>query len=250
MNDYRPDEMMVVAAARLLDDHSSCYLGIGPATEAAMLAQRTHAPNLRLFYESGCIDAAPTTIPGSIGDPSLLATADVVVSVPFMLNYLVSAGRIDVGAIGAAQIDKFGNINSSIIGGGYRRTTVRLAGPASHPEVGYACGRVHVLMRHSPRSFVEKVDFVTCFGYGSGRGERERWGMTGGGPTAVVTDLGLLRPDLATAELTLAAVHPGVEVDDVVAATGWDLRVRPDVGVFAAPTEAELTILRRLRRET
>ncbi|RSN18536.1 3-oxoadipate--succinyl-CoA transferase subunit B [Streptomyces sp. WAC 05977] len=248
MTEYTSDEMMSVAAARALGDGMSCFVGIGLPSTAANLARRGHAPNLTLIYESGCLGAKPSRLPLSIGDGELADTADAVVSVPEVFNYWLQPGRIDVGFLGAAQLDKFGNINTTVIGPDYANPKVRLPGAGGAPEIAASCREVFVVLRQSPRTFVEKVDFVTSFGHGTGKGDRERLGLPGAGPTLVVTDLGLMRPDPETAELTLTEVHPGVEVDQVVAATGWKLKVAGDLGTTPAPTEAELRILRDLTR--
>ncbi|MFD5095373.1 CoA-transferase subunit beta [Amycolatopsis thailandensis] len=248
MTEYTSDEMMSVAAARALGDGMSCFVGIGLPSTAANLARRGHAPNLTLIYESGCLGAKPARLPLSIGDGELADTADAVVSVPEVFNYWLQPGRIDVGFLGAAQLDKFGNINTTVIGPDYASPKVRLPGAGGAPEIAASCREVFVVLRQSTRTFVEKVDFVTSFGHGTGKGDRERLGLPGAGPTLVVTDLGLMRPDPETAELTLTEVHPGVDVDQVVEATGWKLKVAGDLGTTPAPTEAELRILRDLKR--
>lgn len=226
----------------------TCFVGIGLPSTAANLARRTHAPDLTLVYESGCLGAKPSKLPLSIGDGELADTADAVVSVPEVFNYWLQPGRIDVGFLGAAQLDKFGNINTTVIGSDYREPKVRLPGAGGAPEIAASCREVFVVLRQSARAFVERVDFVTSFGHGTGKGDRERLGLPGAGPTLVVTDLGLLRPDPETSELTLTEVHPGVGIDDVVEATGWRLKIDPDVKTTPAPTEEELTLLRELKK--
>lgn len=248
MSEYSSDEMMSVAAARALGDGMSCFVGIGLPSTAANLARRLHAPKLTLIYESGCLGAKPSRLPLSIGDGELADTADAVISVPEVFNYWLQPGRIDVGFLGAAQLDKFGNINTTVIGPDYTNPKVRLPGAGGAPEIAASCREVFVVLRQNPRAFVDKVDFVTSFGHGSGKGDRERLGLPGAGPTLVVTDLGLLRPDPETAELTLTELHPGVEVGQVVEATGWKLKVADDLGTTPAPTEEELRILRDLKR--
>ncbi len=246
--DYTADEMMSVAAARALGDGMSCFVGIGLPSKAANLARRTHAPDLTLIYESGCLGAKPSRLPLSIGDGELADTSDAVVSVPEIFNYWLQPGRIDVGFLGAAQLDKFGNINTTVIGSDYHDPKVRLPGAGGAPEIAASCREVFVVLRQNPRAFVEKVDFVTSFGHGTGKGDRERLGLPGRGPTLVVTDLGLLRPDPETAELTLTELHPGVELERAVAATGWTLKVASDLTVTPAPTEEELAVLRDLEK--
>ena len=245
--EWAADEMMSIAAARALQNGTRCFVGIGLPSTAANVARRTHAPDLVLIYESGTLGSKPDVLPSSIGDGVLAETADAVISVPEVFNYWLQPGRIDVGFLGAAQLDRFGNINTTVIGDDYADPKVRLPGAGGAPEIAASCGEVFVVVRQSTRSFVEQVDFVTSVGHGSGKGDRQRWGLPGAGPTLVITDLGILRPDPDTAELVLTQLHPGVEVDDVRAATGWDLKVAPDVGRTAAPTPEELSTLRTLK---
>jgi glutaconate CoA-transferase, subunit B len=244
--DYTSDEMMTVSAARALRDGMTCFVGIGLPSAAANLARATHAPGLVLIYESGTIGAKPGLLPLSIGDGILAETADAVVSVPEIFNYWLQPGRIDVGFLGAAQIDKFGNINTTVIGGDYRSPKVRLPGAGGAPEIAASCREVIVVVRQNRRSFVDRVDFVTSFGYGSGPGERERLGLTGAGPRKIITDLGVLEPDPATMEFTLTGLHPGVSAATVCERTGWDLLVSASPEVIAPPSAAELAALRDL----
>ena len=250
---YDTDEMMTVAASRHLHDGTVCFVGIGLPSTAANLARRTHAPGVILVYESGTLGAKPGTLPLSIGDGILAETADAVISVPEVFNYWLQPGRIDVGFLGAAQIDKYANINTTVIGD-YDSPRVRLPGAGGAPEIAASCGETIIVVRQNARAFVERVGFVTSFGYGNGRdadgrSERERLGLRGGGPRVVITDLGVLEPDPDSLELTLTAVHPGVTAEQARAATGWDLAVSPDLTTTAAPTEHELAILRRLIAE-
>jgi glutaconate CoA-transferase, subunit B len=242
---YSSDEMMTVAAARALRDGAVCFVGIGLPSTAANLARRTHAPNLVLVYESGTIGAKPDRLPLSIGDGVLADTAVSVVGVPEIFNYWLQPGRIDVGFLGAAQLDRFGNINTTVIGD-YRHPDVRLPGAGGAPEIAASCREVVVVVRQTRRAFVERVDFVTSFGFGSGPGEREALGLTGAGPRLVITDLGVLRPDPGTRELVLTALHPGVDLATVRERTGWDLAVADDLGRGEPPTEHELAVLREL----
>src|SRR6201987_1323337 len=193
--------MMAVSAARALRDGMRCFVGIGLPSTAANLARTTHAPGLVLIYESGTLGSKPDRLPASIGDGILAETADAVISVPEVFNYWLQPGRIDVGFLGAAQIDKFGNINTTAVGD-YRSPKVRLPGSGGAPEIAASCREVIVVVRQSTRSFVERVDFVTSVGYGSGPGNRERLGLTGAGPKKIITDLGILEPDPETLELT------------------------------------------------
>ena len=242
---WTTDEMMTIAASRALHDGTVCFVGIGLPSTAANLARRTHAPDVVLVYESGTIGAKPGTLPYSIGDGILADTADAVVSVPEVFNYWLQPGRIDMGFLGAAQIDRFANINTTVIGA-YDRPTVRLPGAGGAPEIAASCREVIVVVRQSRRTFVDRVGFVTSVGFGHGRGDRERLGLRGRGPRQVITDLGILEPDPTTCELTLRHVHPGVTVEQVVAATGWELAVAADLQVTEAPTEYELAALRQL----
>ena len=241
-----PEETMTIAAAREVKDGQVLLVGVGPPNAAANLARRLHAPDAVLIYESGAIEAKPLRLPLSIGDDDLAETAAEIVSVPEMFNYWVGAGRIDVGFLGAAQLDRHANINTTVIGS-YEHPKVRLPGAGGAPEIAAASREVIILLRQSKRSFVEKLDFTTSIGYGSGPGERERLGFTGAGPTVVITDLGILRPSPEDRELELVAIHPGVEVDQVRAATGWPLRVREPLETTAPPSERELATLREMR---
>lgn len=247
---HSADEMMSVAAARSLHGATSCFVGIGLPSTAANVALRTAVPDLVLIYESGTIGTRPDRLPLSIGDGILAETADAVVTVPEIFNYWLQPGRIDVGFLGAAQIDRFANINTTVIGADYDRPDVRLPGAGGAPEIAGSCRRVIVVVRHSLRTFVERVDFVTSVGFGDGPGSRERLGLPGRGPTLVITDLGLLAPDPDTCELRLTALHPGVGVERVRAATGWDLDVADDVTTLSAPTDEELSVLRELTQAT
>ena len=224
------DERMTVVAARRLADGDVCLVGIGLPSLAANLARRLHAPNCVLIYESGTIGSKPRVLPLSIGDGELADTADTVVSVPELFNYWLQAGRIDVGFLGAAQIDRHACLNTTVIGP-YDAPQVRLPGAGGAPEIASSARRVIVVLRHSRRAFVERLDFRTSVPARDG--------------TAVITDLGVLEAG-EDGELVLTAVHPGVSVDDVLAATGWDLRVAGEVAVTPAPTPVELETLRSM----
>jgi glutaconate CoA-transferase subunit B len=242
---WTSDEIMTVTASRSLRDGMSCFVGIGLPSTAANLARRTHAPGLWMVYESGTLGTVPDRLPLSIGDGILADAADTVVPVPEVFNYWLQAGRIDVGFLGAAQLDRYANINTTVIGD-YADPQVRLPGAGGAPEIAASCREVVVVMRHSRRAFVERVDFVTSVGHGSGPGDRERLGLRGAGPVRVITDLGVLEPDPRTRELVLTGVHPGVAADEVRAATGWDLAVAEGLEVTPEPTDAELSVLRSL----
>jgi glutaconate CoA-transferase subunit B len=225
---YTQEEAMAVAAARRLRNGDVVFVGIGLPSKACNLARATHAPDCVLIYESGTIGAKPVHLPLSIGDGELAETADVVVSVPEIFGYWLQGGRIGVGFLGAAQIDRFGNLNSTVIGD-YDAPSVRLPGGGGAPEIATCARDVFVMLRQTRRAFVERLDFTTSVG------DRVR---------VVVTDLGILEPH--DGELTLVAVHPGVEVEDVRAATGWTLRVTPDVRATEPPSDDELAALRAL----
>ncbi|HEX2118523.1 MAG TPA: CoA-transferase subunit beta [Acidimicrobiales bacterium] len=226
---YTSDEMMTVAASRRLADGDVCLVGIGLPSLAANLARRLHAPGCVLIYESGTIGSKPVVPPLSIGDGELADTADTVVSVPEIFNYWLQAGRVDVGFLGAAQIDRHASLNTTVIGP-YDAPKVRLPGAGGAPEIASSAGRVIVVLRHTRRAFVDRLDFCTS--------------VPGSGPTVVITDLGVLERDPADGELFLTGVHPDVAVDDVRAATGWDLRVAGALAVTPAPSAEELAALR------
>lgn len=247
--DFTTDEMMTVAASRELRDGTLCFVGIGLPSEAANLARATHAPECLLVYESGTIGAKPNVLPLSIGDGELAEYADSVVPVPEMFNYWVQAGRIDVGFLGAAQIDRYANINTTTIGP-YDEPKVRLPGAGGAPEVAASAKEVIIMLRHSQRAFVEELAFVTSVGYGSGGDSRKELGYSGAGPTVVITDLGILRPDSQTKELVLTALHPGATVEQAREATGWELRVAGKLDETDPPTEKELQVLRDLHERT
>ena len=246
---YTTDEMMTVAASRELGDGTVCFVGIGLPSEAANLARATHAPGCFLIYESGTLGAKPDVLPLSIGDGVLAEHADSVVPVPEVFNYWLQAGRVDVGFLGAAQIDRFGNINTTVVGP-YEDPKVRLPGAGGAPEIAASAGEVIIMLRHNRRAFVEELSFVTSVGHGKGGGSRKDLGYAGAGPTVVITDLGVLRPDPETKELTLAALHPGATVEQAREATAWKLRVIEDPGTTHPPTDKELAVLRDLRART
>lgn len=243
-------EVQTIVAARRLIDKTVVFIGVGRPSTAAILAREVHHPGLVLVYESGAIGAKPRRIPLSIGDGELAETADAVVPVCEMFQYWVQPGRIDVAFLGAAQVDRFANLNSTVIGD-YDAPRTRLPGAGGAPEIATGCGEVVVVAPHSTRTFVPELDFVTTVGHGDGAGAdgrtaRERLGMPGAGPTAVVTDLAVLEPDPATKELVLTQLLPGVTVDDVRAATGWELRVAAELRPTPEPTDEELRALRDL----
>ena len=246
---YTTNEMMTVAASRQLRDGIVCFVGIGLPSQAANLARATHAPNCVLVYESGTIGAKPEVLPHSIGDGVLAEHADSVVPVPEIFAYWLQTGRVDIGFLGAAQIDRFANINTTVIGP-YEDPKVRLPGAGGAPEIAASAKEVMVVMPQTARAFVEELAFVTSAGYLDGGDTREQLGYLGAGPTVVITDLGILKPDPETKELTLTDLHPGTSVEQAREATGWDLRVADDPGTTDPPTEEELRVLRDLRERT
>jgi glutaconate CoA-transferase subunit B len=246
---YTTAEMMAVAAARALTNDDTCFVGIGAPSVACNLARLTHAPRITLIYESGTIGARPDVLPLSIGDPELCETALCTVSVPEMFQYWLQGGRISIGFLGGAQIDRFANINSSVIGS-YDQPKVRLPGGGGAPEIASHCKQVYVVMAQTRRSFVERVDFITSFGHGDGGDHRLRLGLHTLGPTLVVTDLCLMKPDLQTKELTVISMHEGVTREEVRSNTGWQVRFADPLEQTAAPTETELAVLRDLQSRT
>ncbi len=247
--EYTKNEMMTVAAARLLQNGTVCFVGIGLPSAAANLARAMHAPECVLIYESGTIGSKPDVLPLSIGDGELAETADAVVSVPEIFAYWLQGGRVDVGFLGAAQIDKYANINSTVIGD-YNKPKVRLPGAGGAPEIAANAKEVFIIIEQNARTFPPKMDFVTSAGFLTGGDARAKTGAPGGGPSIVITDLGILRPDPVTKELTLVSVHPGVNVEGAKKATGWDLKVADHVETTPPPTAQELAALRELHART
>lgn len=242
---FTPEEMMVVEAARRIRDGTICFVGIGFPILAANLARLTTAPTSVLVFESGTMGAKPTKPPLSIADSELAATADFIVSMPEIFTYWLQNRKIDLGFLGAAQVDRRGNLNSTVIGA-YDGPSVRLPGGGGAPEIASGCAETFVMVKHSPRVFVNALDFRTTVGGGDGRGSRTQLGLPGQGVTAVFTDLGVLEPD-PDGELTLVARHPGATVEEIRAATGWGLRVGEEVSVTSPPTRAELGVLRAMQ---
>ncbi|MFH2102518.1 MAG: CoA-transferase [Chloroflexota bacterium] len=239
---YSSAELMIVNAARLLHDGDVVFVGVGQPNLACNLAKRTHAPNLVMIYEAGVIGAEPARLPLSIGDPTLVSGALSVVNMyDIFANYL-QRGNVDVGFLGGAQIDRFGNINATVIGG-YEQPKVRLPGSGGSQEIAAWANRCYIMTPHQARRFPEKVDFLTSAGYLDGQGGREKAGLRGKGPVAVVTDLGILEPD-GTGELVLTALHPGKTAAMARENTGWDLKVSPALRTTEPVTSDELRILR------
>jgi glutaconate CoA-transferase subunit B len=245
MTEATSGEVQTIVAARRLRTARVVFIGVGRPSTAAILSRAVHNPELVLVYESGTIGAKPFHVPLSIGDGELAETADAVVSVPEMFNYWIQPGRVDVAFLGAAQIDRYANLNSTVIGD-YDKPTTRLPGAGGAPEIAAHCGEVVVVAPHSARTFVERIDFCTTVGHGDGPGARERLGLRGKGPTAVITDLGVLEPDAESKELVLTQLHEGVDPDAVRESTGWDLRVADELRTTDAPADDELAALREL----
>lgn len=248
MTPFTSKEMMTIAAARALRNDDVCFVGIGAPSAACNLARLTHAPDITLIYESGPLGARPDVLPLSVGDGGLSSSALVTVSIPEIFAYWLQGGRISVGFLGAAQLDRFANINTTVIGD-YENPSVRLPGAGGAPEIAVACGRVFVTMKHSLRGLVERVDFVTSLGFGRTGRERAQLGVSTEGPVMVITDLCLMVPDVDN-ELTVTSLHPGVTVAAVRDQTGWDVRFADDLSETPSPSTEELETLRDLERRT
>jgi glutaconate CoA-transferase subunit B len=239
---YNAAELMIVNAARLLRDGDVVFVGVGQPNLACNLARRTHAPNLLMIYEAGVIGAQPRRLPLSIGDPTLVSGATAVCSMYDIFSLYLQRGNVDVGFMGGAQIDRYGNINATVIGD-YAHPKVRLPGSGGSKEIAAWANRCYIMTPHQKRRFPEKVDFRTSAGFLDGRLEREAAGLRGAGPLAVVTDIGILEPD-ESGELVLTALHPGRTADEAKANTGWDLIVAPSLRHTEPPSIEELRILR------
>jgi glutaconate CoA-transferase, subunit B len=246
---YTSDEMMTIAAARMLRNGAICFVGIGLPSAAANLARLLHAPDAVLIYESGPIGAKPPVLPLSIGDGILAETADTVVSTPEIFRYWLQGGRVDVGFLGAAQLDRYANINTTVIGD-YRRPKVRLPGAGGAPEISTSAKEVLIIVKQSRRSFVDKLDFITSAGFLTGGNARERAGITGGGPVAVITDLCILRPEPESRELIVSSMHPRISREQIRLETGWEIRFDAECVETAPPTADELDALRDLQART
>lgn len=249
MTAWTRDEMMTIAAARLLRDRCVCFVGIGLPSAACNLARLTHAPGIVLIYESGTIGTRPEVLPLSIGDGELADTASCVVPLPEVFSYYLQAGRVDVGFLGAAQIDRFGNLNSTVIGP-YGAPSTRLPGAGGAPEIAAHARQTFVVLKATPRSFVPTLDFRTSAGFLDGHGARAATGARGAGPCRVITDFGMLAPQAVSEELALTALFADATVEEARAAVGWPLRVGAQVEVLAPPTSLELETLRALHART
>jgi glutaconate CoA-transferase subunit B len=247
--DFTPDEMMTIAAARMLTSQDVCFVGIGQPSAACNVARLTHAPDITLIYESGTIGTAPSVLPLSIGDGELCDTALTTVSVPEMFRYWLQGGHITIGFLGAAQIDRFANINTTVIGD-YETPKTRLPGGGGAPEIASLSQKVFVTMKQSRRGMVETIDFFTSFGHGEGGDHRRRMGLETAGPVALITDLALWEPDADTGELTVTSLHPGVTAEMVQDTCGWPVRFAADLAGTPPPDATELSVLRELKART
>jgi glutaconate CoA-transferase subunit B len=246
---YTPVEMMTVAAARALCNDDICFVGIGLPSAACNLARLTHAPRICLIYESGTLATRPDVLPLSIGDGELCETALTTVPVPEIFRYWLQGGRVTVGFLSGAQVDRFANLNSTVIGD-YARPKVRLPGSGGATEIATACGQIFIVMRHGARSFVKHLDFLTSLGHGRTGRERRELGIRTKGPTLLVTDLCIMRPEAETCELVVTSLHPGITREQVGKNTGWEVRFADTVPETDPPSEAELEVLRDLHART
>lgn len=246
---FTPNEMMTIAASRALKNDDVCFVGIGAPSAACNVARLTHAPDITLIYESGTIGTAPDVLPLSIGDGELCDTAATTVSVPEMFRYWLQGGRITIGFLGAAQLDKFGNINTTVIGD-YHKPKTRLPGGGGAPEIATSSQEIYITMAQSKRGMVEKIDFFTSFGHGEGGDHRKRLGIETKGPTLLITDLAIWKPDPETKEFTVVSLHPGVTREQVQETCGWKVKFAESLEETPSPTELELKTLRDLKART
>ena len=246
---FTPTEMMTVAASRALKSSDVCFVGIGMPSAACNLARLTHAPDITLIYESGTIATKPAILPLSIGDGELCETALATVSVPEMFRYWLQGGRITVGFLGGAQIDRYANLNTTVVGP-YDKPEVRLPGGGGAPEIAISCGEIFIIMSHSRRGFVEKLDFVTSLGHGEGADHRARLGIKTKGPTRLITDLCVFEPDPVTKEMPVMSIHPGVRREQIDGSTGWKVKYAAAPATTPTPSPEELAILRELHART
>jgi glutaconate CoA-transferase, subunit B len=244
-----PNEMMTIAAARALRNDDVCFVGIGMPSAAANLARLTHAPDITLIYESGTLATKPTVLPLSIGDGELCETALTTVSVPEMFRYWLQGGRITVGFLGGAQIDRFANLNTTVVGP-YDKPKVRLPGGGGAPEIATSCGEIFIIMAQSKRAFVPALDFVTSLGHGEGGDHRARLGLKTKGPTRLITDMAIFEPDPESREMVVTSIHAGVTREQIAAATGWPVRFAAEVAETQPPSALELEALRDLQART
>ena len=246
---YTSDEIMTIVASRVMRNEDVCFVGIGAPSAACNVARLTHAPDITLIYESGTIETKPHVLPLSIGDPELCTSALTTVSVPEMFRYWLQGGRITVGFLGAAELDKFGNINTTVIGD-YDSPKVRLPGGGGAPEIASSSHEIYITMKQSLRGMVEKVQFFTSFGHGKGGEHRRRLGIKTKGPTLLITDLAVWKPDPKTKEFTVLSMHPGVTRELVQETCGWQVKFADALKVTPVPSDEELTVLRDMLART
>lgn len=249
MADYTASEMMTITAARALKNGMTCFVGIGLPSEAANVARLTHAPEVVLVYESGTLQTKPDVLPLSIGDGGLCDTALSTVAVPEMFRYWLQGGKIDVGFLGTAQIDRYCNLNTTLIGD-YTAPKVRLPGGGGAPEIATSAGEIFITVKHTKRTFVPAVDFVTTLGFGRDGRARDDIPNIGKGPSRVITDLCVMKPDSETKELVVRSLHPNVTRAQVLDNTGWDIPFADTLEITTAPNETELQVLRDLKART
>jgi len=246
---YTPNEMMTVAAARALRNEDVCFVGIGAPSAACNLARNTHAPQITLIYESGTIGTKPNVLPLSIGDGELCDTALTTVPVPEMFRYWLQGGRMTVGFLGGAQIDRFANLNTTVVGD-YHKPKVRLPGGGGAPEIATNCHEIFIIMAMSKRAFVDKLPFITSMGNGPTGRERRALGVKSKGPTRLITDLCLFEPDPETQEMTVVSIHPGVTREQIIENCGWTPSFAAHVVETRAPDAKELEVLRDIQART
>ena len=249
VTEFSADEMMIIAASRALADDDVCFVGIGAPSAACNVARLLHAPNITLIYESGTIGTKPDVLPLSIGDGELCETALTTVAVPEMFRYWLQGGKITIGFLGAAQLDKFGNINTTVIGD-YANPKTRLPGGGGAPEIASSSQQVYITMKQSKRGMVEKIDFYTSFGHGEGSAARTKLGLTTKGPSLLITDLAIWETDNQTKEFTVASIHPGVTKQDIQDTCGWEVKYADDLKETPAPSDTEIATLRDLKQRT
>ena len=246
---FTANEMMTIAAARALRNDDVCFVGIGAPSAACNLARLTHAPKITLIYESGTIATKPNVLPLSIGDGELCDTALTTVPVPEMFRYWLQGGRITVGFLGGAQIDRYANLNTTVVGD-YHKPKVRLPGGGGAPEIATNCGEIFIIMAMGKRAFVDKLPFITSMGHGPTGGERRARGLRSKGPTRLITDLCVFEPDPQTQEMTVTSIHPGVGRDQIIENCGWTPAFAAELRETPTPEPLELEVLRDIQART
>lgn len=249
MSEFTPNEIMIVVAARALRNEDVCFVGIGAPSAACNLARQTHAPDITLIYESGTIGTRPNVLPLSIGDGELCETALCTVSVPEMFRYWLQGGRITVGFLGGAQIDRYANLNTTVVGD-YHHPKVRLPGGGGAPEIATNCGEIFVIMPMGRRAFVERLPFITSMGHGPTGRERRELGVATKGPTRLITDLCVFEPDPETKEMVVVSIHPNATREQIADQCGWTPCFAVKVSETAAPAAIELEALRDIQART